>query len=121
MDLRGSIPSFVRITEGKTHDVNILDELILEPGAFYIMDRAYINFRRLYGFTRDLAFFVVRAKSNLNYSRRISRSIDKSTGLRADQTIVLRVPGSSEEYPAPLRRISYFDASLNPLAQGGSS
>jgi transposase len=109
MDLRGNIPSFIRITEGKTHDVNILDELILEPGAFYVMDRAYIDFGRLHAFTRDLAFFVVRAKSNLNYSRRTSRSIDKSTGLRADQTIVLRVPRSSEEYPAPLRRISYFD------------
>jgi len=110
MDFRGSIPSFIRITEGKTHDVNILDELVLEPGAFYIMDRAYTDFRRLYGFTQDLAFFVVRAKSNLNYSRRISRPIDKTTGLRADQTIVLRVPRSSKEYPAPLRRISYFDA-----------
>jgi transposase len=110
MDLRGSIPSLIRITEGKTHDVNILDELILEPGAFYIMDRAYIDFRRLYAFTQAPAFFVVRAKSNLNYRRCTSRPIDKTTGLRADQTIVLRVPKSSEEYPAPLRRIRYFDA-----------
>jgi len=110
MDLRGSIPSFIRITEGKTHDVKLLDQLILEPGAFYIMDRAYIDYRRLYAFTQDTAFFIVRAKSNLNYRRRTSHPIDKTTGMRADQTIVLRVPRSYKEYPAPLRRISYFDA-----------
>jgi transposase len=109
MDLQGSIPCFIHITEGRTHDVNILDELILEPGAFYIMDRAYIDFRRLYTFTQGLAFFVVRAKSNLDYSRLAYRHIDKTTGLRADQTIALRGPKSSEGYPAPLRRISYFD------------
>jgi len=109
MDLRGSIPSFIRITEGRTHDVNILDNLILEPGAFYIMDRGYIDFRRLYPFPRDSAFFVVRAKNNLNSGRRTSRPVDKTTGLRADQTIVLRVPRSSEDYPVPLRRISDSD------------
>ncbi|MBW2063123.1 MAG: IS4 family transposase, partial [Deltaproteobacteria bacterium] len=110
MDLRGSIPCFIRITEGKTHDVNILDELLLEPGAIYIMDRGYIHFRRLYTFTRNMAFFVIRAKRNLDYSRRSYRQVDKSTGLRSDQTIILKGPKTSQEYPEPLRRISYFDA-----------
>ncbi len=109
MDLRGSIPCFIRITEGKTHDVNILDELVLEPGAFYVMDRAYIDFGRLYAFTQSLAFFVVRAKSNLTYSRRSYRLVDKSTGLRSDQTIILKGPKTSQDYPVSLRRIGYYD------------
>ena len=109
MDLRGNIPCFIRITEGKTHDVGLLDELILEPGAFYIMDRGYIDFARLYTFTQQAAFFVIRAKRNLDYTRRRSRPVDKSTGLRSDQTIVLRGPGTSQDYPGTLRRISYFD------------
>ena len=109
MDLRGHIPCFIRITEGKTHDVGLLDELILEPGAFYIMDRGYIDFARLYTFTQQAAFFVIRAKRNLDYTRRRSRPVDKSTGLRSDQTIVLRGPGTSQDYPGTLRRISYFD------------
>ena len=110
VDLRGSIPCFIRITEGKTHDVNILDELVLEPGAFYIMDRGYIDFGRLHRFPQSLAFFVVRAKSNLAYRRRAYRQVDKSTGLRSDQTIVLKGPKTSKEYPDSLRRVSYFDA-----------
>jgi hypothetical protein len=110
MDLRGCIPSFIRITEGKTHDVNILDELILEPGAFYIMDRGYIDFKRLYLFQQERAFFIIRAKRNLDYRRSSSRPVKKSTGLRCDQTIVLKGPRSSREYPEPLRRISYCDA-----------
>jgi IS4 transposase len=110
MDLRGSIPCFISITEGKTHDVKMLDELILEPGAFYIMDRGYIDFARLYLFNKGLAFFVIRAKRNLDYTRRSYRHVDKSIGLRADQTIVLRGIKSSKQYPVPLRRISYFDA-----------
>jgi len=110
MDLRGSIPCFVRITEGKTHDVKLLDELVLEPGAFYILDRGYLDFLRLYAFTESLAFFVIRAKSNLTYRRRGFRSVDKATGLRSDQTILLHGPQTSQRYPAPLRRISYFDA-----------
>ena len=77
MDLRGNIPCFIRITEGKTHDVGLLDELILEPGAFYIMDRGYIEFARLYTFTQQAAFFVIRAKRNLDYTRRMSRPVDK--------------------------------------------
>jgi transposase len=109
MDLRGNIPCFIRITEGKTHDVGLLDELILEPGAFYIMDRGYIDFARLYTFTQQAAFFVIRAKRNLDYTRRRSRPVDKSTGLRSDQTIVLHGPGTSQDYPDVLRRISYVD------------
>jgi transposase len=103
MDLRGNIPCFIRITEGKTHDVGLLDELILEPGAFYIMDRGYIDFARLYTFTQQAAFFVIRAKRNLDYTRRRSRPVDKSTGLRSDQTIVLHGPGTSQDYPDALR------------------
>ena len=110
MDLRGNIPCFIRITEAKTNDVNLLDELVLEPGAFYIMDRGYVDFARLYGFTQQAAFFVIRAKSNLDYRRRSSRPVDKNTGLRSDQTIVLHGPKSSTDYPDALRRISYFDA-----------
>ena len=110
MDLRGSIPCFIRITEGKRHDVNILDELVLEPAAFYIMDRGYIDFKRLYLFQQERAFFIIRAKRNLDYRRRSSRPVKKSTGLRCDQTIVLKGPRSSREYPEVLRRISYHDA-----------
>lgn len=110
LDLRGNIPCFICITDGKTHDVNILDKLALEPGAFYIMDRGYIDFARLYVFTSSLAFFVIRAKKNLDFNRRSYRLVDKFTGLRCDQTIVLKGRKSSEQYPAPLRRISYYDA-----------
>jgi len=110
LDLRGSIPCFIRITEGKTHDVNILDELVLEPGAFYIMDRAYIDFARLYALTLSAAFFVTRAKANLAYRRCSYRPVDKSTGLRSDQRILLTGPKTSKLYPMPLRRISYFEA-----------
>jgi|TARA_B100001971_G_scaffold209423_1_gene232981 transposase len=109
MDLRGSIPCLIRITDGKTHDVHILDELIVEAGAFYIMDRAYTDFARLYGLSQALGFFITRAKKNLDYSLRSYRLVDKTTGLRSDQTIVLRGPKSSQRYPAPLRRITYFD------------
>jgi len=110
IDLRGNIPCFIYITEGKVHDVNALDKLTLEPGAFYIMDRAYTDFSRLYTFTQNLSFFVVRAKKNLDYSRKLSRKVDKSTGLRCDQTIRLKGSRSSQLYPVPLRRISYIDA-----------
>ena len=109
MDLRGSIPCFVQVTAGNIHDLNILDELLFEPGSFYIMDRGYIDFGRLYALAQSLAFFVVRAKSNLDYSRRTSRQVDKSTGLRSDQTILLKGPKTSQAYPEPLRRISYLD------------
>ena len=109
MDLRGSIPCVIRITHGKVHDVTFLDQLILEPAAFYIMDRGYIDFARLYRFTQNMAFFVTRAKSNLDYIRRSSHSIDSGAGLRSDQTILLKGPKTSLLYPDPLRRISFFD------------
>ena len=109
LDLRARIPCFICITEGKRHDVTTLDELLLEPGAFYVMDRGAIDFRRLYIFPQSLAFFVVRAKGNLAYRRRASRPVDKATGLRCDQTILLTGPKTSNAYPDPLRRISYAD------------
>jgi len=110
MDLRGSIPCFIHITSGKIHDVRILDELTLEPGSFYIMDRGYIDFRRLYTFTQQSAFFVTRAKSNLDYIRRSYRHVDKASGVKSDQTIALVGPKTSLEYPDRLRKISYFDS-----------
>lgn len=109
IDLRGSIPCFIRITKGKTHDVTFLDDLLLEPGAFYVMDRGYIDFARLYAFTQSLAFFVTRAKHNLDYGRRAYRPVNKATGLRSDQTIILQGPKTSRDYPDPLRRVSYVD------------
>ena len=110
MDLRGSIPCFISITDGKTHDVNILDLLVLEAGAFYIMDRGYIDFTRLYRFNQEQAFFITRAKSNLDYTRRDYRPVNKTTGLRSDQTIVLCGTKASKDYPVPLRRVSYYDS-----------
>jgi hypothetical protein len=110
LDLRGNIPCFLRVSPGKTHDVNILDELPIEPGAFYVMDKAYVDFARLYRFEQQAAFFVTRAKRNLDSTRRESRPVDKSTGLRSDQTIVLAGVKTSTLYPNPLRRIHYFDA-----------
>ena len=109
LNLRGSIPAFIRITDGKVHDVNILDELIPETGSFYVMDRAYIDFKRLYLFTQCVAFFVVRAKSNLNFRRISSEKVDSSTGVLRDQTIVLTGIKTSKKYPEMLRRIKYFD------------
>lgn len=105
MDLKGSIPTFIRITDGKVHDVNILDELILEPGAIYIMDRGYLDFARLYTFTQNLSTFVTRAKSNFDYHRLYYRKVDKTTGLRCDQAIRLNGFYASQDYPAVLRRI----------------
>jgi IS4 transposase len=110
MDLRGNIPCFIHVSGGSTGDVKALDLIPIEVGAFYVMDRAYIDFARLYAFTERLAFFVTRAKRNLDYARRSYRQVDKSTGLRSDTTIVLRGPKSSTLYPQPLRRISYYDA-----------
>ncbi len=109
LDLRGNIPCFIRVSHGKMHDVNILDELPIEPGAFYIMDKAYIDYARLYRLHRQAAFFLTRAKKNLNAKRRESRIIDKATGLRSDQTIVLSGVKSSQSYPEALRRIHYYD------------
>ena len=108
LDLRGNIPSFIDITDGKVHDVNVLDILISEAGSFYIMDRGYIDFKRLYELHQALAFFVIRAKSNLQYRRLYSRPVDKSTGLRCDQTIVLTQ--SFADYPGQLRLVKFYDA-----------
>jgi len=110
IDLRGNIPSFIKITEGKVHDVNILDDLIIEPGAFYVMDRGYLDFARLYTITRYSAFFVTRSKTNTKFRRLYSHSIDKSTELKCDQTIVLTGKDSMKDYPEKLRRVKYFDA-----------
>src|SRR5467141_1263710 len=110
LDLRGNIPTFTRITEGKAHDVNILDEFLPEAGAFYVMDRGYIDFERLYVFTLSSAFFVVRTKSNVLLQRRYSHPVDKSTGVRSDQTVILTSFESASAYPDALRRVSYFDA-----------
>ena len=113
MDLKGSIPTFIRITDGKVHDVNILDDLILEPGAIYIMDRGYLDFARLYTFTQNLSTFITRAKSNFDYRRLYYRKVDKTTGLRCDQTIRLNGFYPSQDYPAVLRRIGFFDIETN--------
>ena len=110
LDLRGNIPTFIRITDGKVHDVNILDEIMPEAGAFYVMDRGYIDFERLFALTLSSAFFVVRTKSNVLLQRRYSHPVDKSTGVRSDQTVVLTSFGSASAYPDTLRRVSYFDA-----------
>jgi transposase len=109
LDLRGGIPCFVHISHGKMHDVLALDHLVIEPGAFYIMDRGYIDFARLHAFTRSMAFFITRSKKNLDFSRQQSRPVDKATGLRSDQAIVLNGPKTSLEYPDPLRRVHYRD------------
>jgi len=109
LDLRGSIPTFIEITDGKVHDVNILDDLILEPGAFYIMDRAYLDFDRLYHLDQCLSFFVIREKRNFNYRRVYSTKVDKTLGFKCDQTIKLTGYHTSKKYPKMLRRIKYFD------------
>jgi hypothetical protein len=109
LDLHGNIPTFIRITDGKTNDVNILDELLPEAGAFYVMDRGYIDFERLFVFTLCSAFFVVRTKENVLLQRRYSHPVDKSTGVRSDHTVILATIDSAKAYPDPLRRISYLD------------
>ncbi len=154
LDLHGNIPTFIRITDGKTHDVNILgpsfanarredahaarstwqyprlsalpskthdvnilDELLPEPGSFYVMDRAYVDSERLFVFTLCSSFFVVRAKKNVVLQRRYSHAVDKSTGVRSDQTVILTAGKSAKAYPDPLRRVSYFDAATNKRLQ----
>ena len=110
LDLHGNIPTFIRITAGKVHDVKILDEILPEAGAFYVMDRGYIDFERLYVFTLCSAFFVVRTKKNVVLQRRYSHPVDTSTGLRSDHTVILTAIESAKVYPDALRRVSYFDA-----------
>jgi hypothetical protein len=109
LDLRGPIPSFVFVSDGKLHDVNILDQLVPEPGAFYVMDRGYIDFERLARFHHAGSFFVTRAKSNLKAERRYSHPVDRTTGLVCDQTVVLTVFYSRKGFEAPLRRIRFRD------------
>lgn len=110
LDLHGNIPTFIRITDGTVHDVNILDEIFPEAGAFYVMDRGYIDFERLYVFTLCSAFFVVRTKENVRLQRRYSHPVDKSTGVRSDQTVILTAIDSAKAYPDALRRVNYHDA-----------
>jgi hypothetical protein len=109
LDLRGNIPCFVHISHGKMHDVTVLDQLPIEPGAFYVMDRGYVDFQRLHRFTQGSAFFVTRCKRNLDFTCRDRRTVDKTTGLRSDQTIVLAGPKSSRLHPDPLRRVAFYD------------
>ena len=113
LDLHGNIPTFISITDGKVHDVNILDEILPEAGAFYVMDRGYVDFGRLFVFTQSLAFFVVRSKANVKLQRRYSHPVDRSTGVRSDHTVILTAVGSATAYPDPLRRVTYVDPETN--------
>ena len=110
LDLRGSIPTFIEITDGKVHDVNILDILATEPGSFYVMDRGYLDFKRLHTLHQTAAFFVIRAKCNMQSKRVYSRPVDKSTGLQCDQTILLAGYYTAKDYPDKLRRVRYYDS-----------
>ena len=109
LDLHGNIPTFISITEGRVHDVNILDEIQPEAGAFYVMDRGYVDFKRLRVFTLSSAFFVTRTKSNIVLQRRYSHPVDKTTGVRSDHTVILTTLDSATVYPDALRRVSYLD------------
>ena len=113
LDLRGNIPAFIHISDGKLHDVNILDQLIPEPGAFYIMDRAYLDFSRLHDLHQSLCFFVLRTKKNTQYRRVYSRPVDRSTGLICDQTIKLTGVTGIRDFPEFLRRVKYRDKKRN--------
>ena len=115
LDLRGNIPTFIYISDGKLHDVNILDQMAFEAGSFYIMDRGYIDFARLYVLHQAQAFFVTRGKSNLQYRRVYSHPVDKTTGLRCDQTIMLTGTQPSQDYPIQLRRVKFYDAKHDKL------
>ncbi|RLC65822.1 MAG: IS4 family transposase [Chloroflexi bacterium] len=113
LDLRANIPTFIRLTGGQTHDIHFLDHVIFEAGAFYIMDKGYVDFQRLHWIHQQQAFFVIRVKNNLAFSRVTSRPVNKNRGLRSDQTIRLTGPKSSVYYPDPLRRIHYVDTELD--------
>ena len=110
LNLRGSIPEFIHISDGKLHDVNVLDILIAQPGSFYLMDRGYVDFARLYTMHQASAFFVTRSKRRFQFKRRYSRPVDKAAGLRCDQTIILTGVDTARDYPQPLRRIKYYDS-----------
>jgi IS4 transposase len=109
IDLRGNIPVFIEITDDKVHDVNILDQIVFEAGAFYIVDKGYYDFERLYKINQAKAFFIIRAKKNLKFKRVYSRPVDKSTGLRCDQTIKLTGTKTAVAYPEKLRRVKFYD------------
>jgi hypothetical protein len=113
LDLRGNIPTFIHISDGKMHEVNVLDILIPEAGSFYIMDRGFTDFARWFTLHQAQAFFVIRGKSNLQFCRIYSRTVDKATGLRCDQTIALTSIKASHDYPQHLRRIKFYDAEHN--------
>src|SRR5258708_8401019 len=113
LDLRGNIPTFIRITEGRVHDVNILDEIMPEPGAFYVMDRAYVDFERLFFLTLSSAFFVVRTKTNVLFQRRYSHKTDNSTRVRSDHTVILTSFEAASVYPDALRRVTYLEVQKN--------
>ena len=115
IDLKGNIPTFIHISDGKLHDVNVLDELPIEAGSIYVMDRGYVDFERLHRITRSLAFFVTRAKSTFSFERIYSHPVDKSTGLICDQTIKLTVPATAKKYPDKLRRVKYRDPETDKL------
>jgi transposase len=109
LDLRGSIPTFIEVSDGKRHDVNLLDEIVAEPGAFYVMDRAYLDFKRLHAFHRSGAFFVTRTKTCVVLNRRYSHAVPPDTGVTSDQTVVLGTFGSARNYPDTLRRVRFVD------------
>ena len=109
LDLKGNIPTFIHISDGKLHDVNALDLILLEPGAFYVMDRGYVDFKRLYTFTEIAAFFVTRAKINIKFRRLYSHTVDRDTGLICDQTILLTGAATRKGYPDKLRRVKFHD------------
>lgn len=115
LDLRGNIPTFIHISDGKLHDVNVLDVLIPEPGSFYIMDRGYTDFERLYNVNQCNAFYVIRAKKNFKFRRLYSHPVDKSTGLKCDQVVVLTGPKSAKFYPDKVRRIKFYDTETDKL------
>lgn len=113
IDLHGNIPTFVHITDGRVHDVNMLDQILPEAGAFYVMDRGYLDFQRLYRLNRAASFFVTRTKENVRLQRRYSHPLEPHTDVRSDQTVVLATAESYKHYPATLRRVRYFDADQN--------
>jgi IS4 transposase len=113
LDLRGNIPSFIHISDGKLHDVNALDMIIPEAGSFYVMDRAYLDFERLFSLNNAGAFFVIRSKNNILFKRRYSSPVERTNGIRCDQTIRLTGLNTKNKYPKPLRRIKYHDNETN--------
>ena len=110
LDLRGPIPTFIEVSDGKLHDVNVLDAIVAEPGSFYVMDRGYVDFERLHVFHRGGAFFVTRTKKGIQFRRRYSHDIDAATGVRSDHAVIPTTAASRKLYPDPLRRVHYHDA-----------